>query len=119
LAVRVRPAANDRLDVGGLGLDFVGVYRSTRRRADLHAQLQRDGRRRHGAPFLALTPRMTVDGQTRFIPVSLTLTIIDLTTTEVLDSETLASRAPRDSASRDRHLCRRHYRGRSGKRGTS
>jgi hypothetical protein len=44
--------------------------------------------------FLALTPRMNVDGQTRFIPVSLTLTITDLTTSEVLDSETLASRAP-------------------------
>jgi hypothetical protein len=44
--------------------------------------------------FLALTPRMSVDGQTRFIPVSLTLTITDLTTSEVLDSETLASRAP-------------------------
>jgi hypothetical protein len=44
--------------------------------------------------FLALTPRMSVNGQTRFIPVSLTLTITDLTTSEVLDSETLASRAP-------------------------
>ena len=44
--------------------------------------------------FLALTPRMSVDGQTRFIPVSLTLTITDLTPGEVLDSETLATRAP-------------------------
>ena len=44
--------------------------------------------------FLALTPRMSVDGHTRFIPVSLTLTITDLTTNEVLDFETLASRAP-------------------------
>jgi hypothetical protein len=44
--------------------------------------------------FLALTPRMSVDGHSRFIPVSLTLTITDLTTGEVLDSETLATRAP-------------------------
>jgi hypothetical protein len=44
--------------------------------------------------FLALTPRMSVDGTTRFIPVSLTLTITDVTTNEVLVSETLASRAP-------------------------
>jgi hypothetical protein len=44
--------------------------------------------------FLAFTPRMSVDGTTRFIPVSLTLTITDLTTNEALDSETLASRAP-------------------------
>jgi hypothetical protein len=44
--------------------------------------------------FFAFTPRMSVDGTTRFIPVSLTLTVTDLTTSEVLDAETLASRAP-------------------------
>ena len=41
----------------------------------------------------SFTPRMSVDGTTRFIPVSLTLTITDLTTNEVLSSQT-ASRAP-------------------------
>jgi hypothetical protein len=43
--------------------------------------------------FFGLTPRMSVDGTTRFIPLSLTLTITDLTTNEVLSSQT-ASRAP-------------------------
>jgi hypothetical protein len=46
------------------------------------------------APGYGFTPRMSVDGTTRFIPLSLTLTITDLTTNTVLSSQTLVSRAP-------------------------
>jgi hypothetical protein len=46
------------------------------------------------APGYGVTPRMSVDGTTRFIPLSLTLTITDLTTNAVLSSQTLVSRAP-------------------------
>jgi hypothetical protein len=45
------------------------------------------------APGYGFTPRMSVDGTTRFIPLSLTLTITDLTTNAVLSSQTLADRA--------------------------
>ena len=43
--------------------------------------------------FRGLTPRMSVDGTTRFIPVSFSTTITDLTTNEVLVSDTFR-RAP-------------------------
>jgi hypothetical protein len=43
--------------------------------------------------FRGLTPRLSVDGTTRFIPVSFSTTITDLTTGEVLVSDTFR-RAP-------------------------
>jgi hypothetical protein len=43
--------------------------------------------------FRGLTPRLSVDGTTRFIPVSFSTTITDLTTGEVLVSDTF-NRAP-------------------------